>query len=152
MAFPGDEGEHYFQNPGESFAESFMHLNEVKLGLPETPWGYDPMFTPDAVALAAIEQDVPQAVEEGPDQVPGEAALPAAASTRRSTSRPRSTACSPRELHGPRGSTLTVSGPCGGQALLGGLSAGLVCGQRTVTARFTAGGAGSVTRRRPIPP
>ena len=58
VAFPGDEGEHYFQNPGESFAESFMHLNEVKHGLPETPWGYDPMFTPDASALAAIEQDV----------------------------------------------------------------------------------------------
>src|SRR6266496_2675347 len=38
-AFPGDEGEHYFQNPGESFAESFLHLNEVKLGVPETPWG-----------------------------------------------------------------------------------------------------------------
>ena len=58
VAFPGDEGEHYLQNPGESFAESFMHLNEVKHGLPETPWGYDPMFTPNASALAAIEQDV----------------------------------------------------------------------------------------------
>ena len=57
-AFPGDEGDHYFQNPGEAFAESFLHLNEVELGVAETPWGYDPMFAPDAKALAALEQDV----------------------------------------------------------------------------------------------
>ena len=30
-------------------------LHAAKLGLTETPWGYDPMFTPDATALAAIE-------------------------------------------------------------------------------------------------
>ena len=70
VAFPGDEGEHYLQNPGESFAESFLHLNELKLGLPETPWAYDPMFAPDAGALAAIEQDVLQPWKKGPDQVP----------------------------------------------------------------------------------
>lgn len=56
--FPGDEGKHYLQNPGEGFAESFLHLNEVKLGIPETPWFYDAALAPDAGALAALEQDV----------------------------------------------------------------------------------------------
>ena len=58
LAFPGDEGEHYLKNPGESFAESFLHLNEVRKGQPETRWFYDTQFYPTKAGLAAIEQDV----------------------------------------------------------------------------------------------
>jgi hypothetical protein len=57
-AFPGDEGEHYLQNPGEAFAESYLHLNEVRKGLPETRWFYDVQFFPTRPALDLIEQDV----------------------------------------------------------------------------------------------
>jgi hypothetical protein len=141
VAFPGDEGEHYLQNPGESFAESFMHLNEVKLGLPETPWGYDPMFTPDATALAAIEQDVIKPwAKETIRRFGGRF-------TRRGqqktfTFKTPLDGVFAAELHGPRGSKLTISGPSVVKRLSAGLAAGLVCGQRTVTARFTAGGAG----------
>jgi hypothetical protein len=141
VAFPGDEGEHYLQNPGESFAESFMHLNEVKLGLPATPWGYDPMFAPDATALAAIEQDVIKPWTK-------ETVRPFSGRFTRRGQQKTFTFKTPldgvfaAQLHGPRGSRLTVSGPSVVKRYSAGLSAGLVCGQRTVTARFTAGGAG----------
>jgi hypothetical protein len=141
VAFPGDEGEHYLQNPGEAFAESFMHLNEVKLGLPETPWAYDPMFMPDATALAAIEQDVIKPwTKETVKSFSGRF-------TRRGqqktvTFKTPLDGVFAAQLHGPRGSKLTVSGPRVVKRYSAGLSAALVCGQRTVTARFTAGGAG----------
>ena len=141
VAFPGDEGEHYFQNPGESFAESFMHLNEVKLGLPEMPWGYDPMFTPDAGALAAIEQDVLKPWKRAPIK------YSRGRFTRRGQQRtfrfktPLDGVFS-AEMKGPRGSSLRVSGPVEVKRYSPGLSAGLVCGQRTVAARITAGGPG----------
>lgn len=141
VAFPGDEGERYFQNPGESFAESFMHLNEVKLGLPETPWGYDPMFTPDAGALAAIEQDVLKPWKRPPIK------YLRGRFTRRGQQRtfrfktPLDGVFA-AEMRGPRGSSLKVSGPVEVKRYSPGLSAGLVCGQRTVAARITAGGPG----------
>jgi hypothetical protein len=141
VAFPGDEGEHYFQNPGESFAESFMHLNEVKLGLPETPWDYDPMFTPDAGALAALEQDVLKPWKRAPIK------YSRGRFTRRGQQRtfrfktPLDGVFA-AEMKGPRGSSLKVSGPVEVKRYSPGLSAGLVCGQRTVAARITAGGPG----------
>ena len=150
VAFPGDEAEHYFQNPGESFAESFMHLNEAKRGLPETQWGYDPMFTPDPAALAAFEEDVLKP-------------------WKRTTLRHLSGRFTRRgqqktfnfntpldgvfaaELHGPRGSKLTISGPSEIKRYSAGLAAGLVCGQRTVTTRFSAGSAGRYAAATLIP-
>ena len=59
-AFPGDEGANYLRNPGESFAESFLQLNEARAGTERTPWFYDDEFRPDDAALAALEQDVTQ--------------------------------------------------------------------------------------------
>jgi hypothetical protein len=141
VAFPGDEGEHYFQNPGESFAESFMHLNEQKLGLPETHWGYDPMFAPDATALAAIEQDVLKPWKKTTLKYLG------GRFTRRGQQKtfrfktPLDGVFA-AELHGPPGSRLTITGATQVKRYSAGLAAGLVCGQRTVTARFSAGGAG----------
>jgi hypothetical protein len=49
----------YFYNPGEGFAEAYRLLNERRLGLRESPWSIvDPVFRPDARALALLEQDV----------------------------------------------------------------------------------------------
>jgi len=52
--FPGDEGEHYFEDPGEAFAEAFAHYN-----LPDLPvrWRYAPALKPDAAAMEAIRED-----------------------------------------------------------------------------------------------
>jgi hypothetical protein len=143
-AFPGDEGEHYLQNPGEAFAESFLHLNEIKLGLPETPWFYDPAFAPDAAALAAIEKDVLQPWKD--DTIKRSSGR----FSRRGQQRTM-TFTTPldgvfaAELRGPRGSTLRLTGPAEVKRLSATLSAGLICGQRSVTARFVAGGKGRFT-------
>lgn len=150
VAFPGDEGDHYFQNPGESFAESYMHLNEVKLGVPETPWGYDPMFTPNAAALAAIEQDVLKPWKKTPIR------FLRGRFSRRGQQRTFSfktplDGVFAAELRGPRGSSLVVTGPAEVKRYSAGVSAALVCGQRKVTARFTAGGAGRFAAAALIP-
>jgi hypothetical protein len=150
VAFPGDEGEHYFQNPGESFAESYLHLNEVKLGVPETPWGYDPMFTPDAGALAAIEQDVLQPWKRTPLKYLSGRFSRRGQQKTFSFSTPLDGVFA-AELKGPRGSKLTVRGPAEVKRMSAGVSAALVCGQRTVTARFVAGGAGRFAAAALIP-
>jgi hypothetical protein len=60
-AFPGDEGDHYSQNPGEAFAEAYRVLNEVKAGVSSTEWSIvDTSFYPDQKALEAVEADVVQ--------------------------------------------------------------------------------------------
>ena len=140
-AFPGDEGGHYLQNPGESFAESFMHLNEAKLGLPETPWGYDPMFAPDAGALAAIEQDVLKPWKQTPlKYLSGR--FSRRGQQKKVTFKTPLDGVFAAQLRGPSGSTLTVSGAANVKRLSSAVSAVLVCGERSVTARFKAGGAG----------
>jgi hypothetical protein len=148
--FPGDQGDHYLQNPGEGFAESFLHLNEVKLGVPETPWFYDPVLAPDAAALAAIEQDVlkpwkdnvikrwngrfarrgQQKVRVFPTPLDGVFAA---------------------QLKGPRGSFLQLSGAAQVKRVSGTVSAGLICGQRSVTTRFVSGGKGRFAAAAAIP-
>jgi len=58
-AFPGDEDEHYEQNPGEGFAEAYRILNETKAGIATSIWDIvDRVFYPDQAALTAIERDV----------------------------------------------------------------------------------------------
>jgi hypothetical protein len=144
VAFPGDEGDHYRQNPGEAFAESYLHLNEVKHGVPETPWAYDPMFTPNAQSLAAIEQDV---VSPWKDDVLRSMSGRFSRRGQRKTITFRTPldGVFAAELHGPRGSSLRLSGPPLVKRLSPRLSGALVCGQRTVTASLTAGGAGRFT-------
>src|SRR5919201_2056625 len=39
--FPGDEDYHYWDNPGEGFAESNAHLNYPDVSV---PWGYNPLL------------------------------------------------------------------------------------------------------------
>ncbi len=52
--FPGNEGLHYFRDPGEAFAESFAHLR-----FPEgdVPWRWVRSLEPDGEALQAIRED-----------------------------------------------------------------------------------------------
>lgn len=52
--FPGNEGLHYFRDPGEAFAESFAHLR-----FPESavPWRWAAALKPDRAAFEAIRED-----------------------------------------------------------------------------------------------
>ena len=53
--FPGDEGSHYFENPGEAYAESsaFLRFRNAPV-----QWAWTPSLQPDAGAFKAIRQDV----------------------------------------------------------------------------------------------
>lgn len=52
--FPGNEGLHYFRDPGEAFAESFARLRFPDSGV---PWRWLSALEPDANALEAIRED-----------------------------------------------------------------------------------------------
>jgi hypothetical protein len=141
VAFPGDEGDHYFQNPGEAFAESYLHLNEVKLGMPETPWGYDPIFTPDATGLAAIEKDVLQPWKDNTLRRWG-GRFGRRGQQKAFTFKTPLDGVFAAQLRGPRGSTLTLTGGAEVKRVSSTLSAALICGQRSIAGRFVAGGKG----------
>jgi hypothetical protein len=53
--YPGDQGAHYWENPGEAFAESYATMNFPGLGL---AWNYTPLLQPDAASLERIRADV----------------------------------------------------------------------------------------------
>jgi hypothetical protein len=52
--FPGDEGSHYYEDPGEAFAEAFARYR-----FPDSPvrWQWLPALKPDAAAFEAIRED-----------------------------------------------------------------------------------------------
>ena len=52
--YPGDEGTHYFEDPGEAFAEAFAHNR-----FPDLPvaWRYSPALKPNEAAFKAIRED-----------------------------------------------------------------------------------------------
>lgn len=52
--YPGDEGTHYFEDPGEAFAEAFARYH-----FPDLPvtWRYSPALRPDGAAFRAIRED-----------------------------------------------------------------------------------------------
>jgi hypothetical protein len=52
--FPGNEGLHYFRDPGEAFAESFARLRFPDSGV---PWRWLSALEPNANALEAIRED-----------------------------------------------------------------------------------------------
>jgi hypothetical protein len=150
QAFPGDEGEHYLQNPGEAFAESFLHLNEVKLGVSESPWFYDPRLAPDPAALAAIEQDVRTPWKKA--KITRWAGRFVRRGQRRTlTFKTALDGVFAAELRGPAGSSLTLTGPAEVKRLSSTLSAGLICGQRSVTVRLVGGRAGRFAAARATP-
>jgi len=60
-AFPGDEGEHYAQNPGEVWAETYRLMDERKAGVTTGSWQIvAPSFYPTEAMLQAAERDVLQ--------------------------------------------------------------------------------------------
>jgi len=60
-AFPGDEGVHYDQNPGEAWAEVYRLMDERKNGILTASWNIvSPSFFPNEVAYTAAEKDVLQ--------------------------------------------------------------------------------------------
>lgn len=52
--FPGNEGDHYFQDPGEAFAEAFARYRFPDSGL---QWRYLPALRPGPAAFEAIRED-----------------------------------------------------------------------------------------------
>ena len=55
LLFPGNQGSHYWDDPGEGFADGYAHLH-----YPAAPWHYNRLMRPTAKALAAIRRDVVQ--------------------------------------------------------------------------------------------
>ena len=53
--FPGDEDYHYWENPGEGFAESNAHLNYPGVSV---PWGYSLLLRPTDRSLAKLRADI----------------------------------------------------------------------------------------------
>ena len=53
MLFPGNQGSHYWDDPGEGFADSYAHLH-----YPQAPWDYNRLMRPTAKTLAALREDV----------------------------------------------------------------------------------------------
>jgi hypothetical protein len=54
--FPGDQGEHYLDDPGEAFADAYAHLPEN--GFSGVPWQFNGGLRPDVGAFAALRRDV----------------------------------------------------------------------------------------------
>ena len=51
--FPGNQGRHYLEDPGEGFADGYAHVH-----YPGAPWQYSAILRPDRSAFAAIRRDV----------------------------------------------------------------------------------------------
>jgi hypothetical protein len=56
LYFPGNQGTHYLDDPGEGFADSYAHLPEN--GFSSVPWQFNPRLRPDDGAFAALRRDV----------------------------------------------------------------------------------------------
>jgi hypothetical protein len=54
--FPGNQGDHYLDDPGEAFADTYAHLPEN--GFESVPWQFNEDLRPDPGAFAAIRRDV----------------------------------------------------------------------------------------------
>jgi hypothetical protein len=51
--FPGNQGAHYLDDPGEGFADGYAHLH-----FPDVPWQFNELMRPDESTFAAIRRDV----------------------------------------------------------------------------------------------
>jgi hypothetical protein len=58
LAFPGNEGAHYWENPGEAFAQSYSQMVD-----PQSTWNYSPLFVPTPTSLRKLREDVENPVE-----------------------------------------------------------------------------------------
>ena len=141
VAFPGDEGTHYRQNPGEAFAESYMFMNAQRLGAVVPPWEFDPMFMPDYTALSKIFEDVTTPWTRA-RTLAWNGAFARRGATRSTTlSTPLDGTVSFR-VAAPRGTLLRIYS---GGRFLGSVRSsvsGTICGQRSLTMRLVGGGKG----------
>lgn len=55
QVFPGSQGLHYWENPGEAFAQAYSALVFPQL---IEDWRYSPLLRPDALSLAMLRRDV----------------------------------------------------------------------------------------------
>jgi hypothetical protein len=149
LAFPGDEGDHYLKNPGESFAESFLHLNEVRKGEAESRWFYDASFYPTNAALDAIEQDVLQPWRAY-DVLRWKGRFARANQVGMATLKTPLDGVFELRLKAPRGSSVRVYGK-NAQQLSPTVARGLVCGQRSFVTSVRGGRAGAFTATAIIP-
>jgi hypothetical protein len=53
LLFPGNQGAHYFDDPGEGFADGYAHLH-----YPDVPWYFNELMRPGPLEFAAIRKDV----------------------------------------------------------------------------------------------
>jgi hypothetical protein len=53
LLFPGNQGAHYRDDPGEGFADGYAHLH-----YPDLPWYYNELMRPGPLEFAAIRRDV----------------------------------------------------------------------------------------------
>jgi hypothetical protein len=53
VLFPGNQGAHYRDDPGEGFADGYAHLH-----YPDVPWYYNELMRPGPLEFAAIRKDV----------------------------------------------------------------------------------------------
>ena len=51
--FPGNQGAHYLDDPGEGFADSYAHISH-----PSVPWQFNALMRPSGAAFSAIRRDV----------------------------------------------------------------------------------------------
>lgn len=51
--FPGNQGAHYLDDPGEGFADSYAHISQ-----PSIPWQFNTLMRPNDAAFSAIRRDV----------------------------------------------------------------------------------------------
>ena len=149
-AFPGDDGSHYRLDPGEAFAESYRVLAERRAGAALASWGLvDGSFYPDEAALRAVEQDIVKPWV-GPTTTRWSDRFTAGA--RRRTFRVSTPLDGEltAELRLPPGRVDSLELlSADGRVLARGLWSGartrrlgfVVCGQRQLTLRVTAGGA-----------
>jgi len=69
-AYPGNEDDHYAQNPGEAWAEVYRLMDERKAGITTATWPIiAPSLYPSDTALAAAEKDVVQPWTAGTQRV-----------------------------------------------------------------------------------
>jgi hypothetical protein len=53
LLFPGNQGAHYLDDPGEGFADGYAHLH-----YPDVPWYYNELMRPGPLEFDAIRRDV----------------------------------------------------------------------------------------------
>jgi hypothetical protein len=51
--FPGNQGAHYLDDPGEGFADSYAHISH-----PSVPWQFNALMRPSDAGFSAIRRDV----------------------------------------------------------------------------------------------